>query len=213
MAQPRLRSERLRTFLKTVKGKTYTVGAITTLLVIIIFLIGVFPAISAILLQVEDNQSRITALSKIDTKRTTLRTLSNGLSTSSLAVTALNAVLPENLVQEDILNQLNGLANEYNLQLLNISFTDLDPRRNLSEVFLISNEALSGKNISINLQGGLNEIQSLLSDIENSRRIYNIKSFSVYRVLNQSGIESNLSQGYRIDIQAEMFFWNTSSDN
>jgi cell division protein FtsX len=71
----RFRNDSLRTFIQTSKGKSYTVAAITILLVVVMFIFGVYPAISAIVAQINDNATRESVLSQIETKRDTLRTL------------------------------------------------------------------------------------------------------------------------------------------
>jgi len=48
---PRFSSKQLSTFIATSRGKSYTVTAITAVLIIILVLVGVYPAISAILNQ------------------------------------------------------------------------------------------------------------------------------------------------------------------
>src|SRR5689334_6840187 len=119
---PRVTNTALRKFISTTQGKSYTVGAVTVLLVLVIFVAGIFPALSSILFQIQQNGERTEALQKIETKRQTLRALSSEEEEKHALTLSLNSNLPDTLDQKSLFDQINNIVASVGCDLLSVTF-------------------------------------------------------------------------------------------
>ncbi len=206
MAGPRQTNATLRNFIATTQGKSYTVTGVTILLVLVIFIVGVFPAISSILFQAQQNGQRTTALDAIATKQTTLRALSTEEESKHAVSLSLNANLPDALNQSDILQNITGMANSAGCTVVSITFANLDAQRNFTAAFGAS-RALDGKQINITVEGDRSQMETIITELETSRRIYSVVNFSMFK---RTDVSANDTTGaaFRMDMQLEVYFWN-----
>ncbi len=198
-------SRQIDQILETAKGKSYAVTGVTVLLVVLIVLVGIFPAISAIIFQISENNSRQEALDQVNAKREILVGLVEEEQEKRAVSLALNNYLPNEISQQsvyDVVNQV--LLSGVDVDVLAIRFSDIDERRRLSSVFDVD-IALSAKSLNISLAGSREEILKFTTALENSYRIINIRSLSVFT--EQDEEETGL---FRAEIQAEFYYWQTS---
>jgi len=203
---PRFSSSTLRNFIATAQGKSYTIGVVTILLILVIFLVGVFPALSSIFLQIEQNSNRTQALEQIEIKRQTLRTLSVEESDKHAVTLSLNAYLPDKFDQVGIFNQLNEMATDTGSVLMAVTFINVESRRDLPAIFGTP-LALDGKVINLTVEGDRTELEEFVTLMEESRRIYNIVNLSLFKVDETTLTGQSISQ-FKMDMQVETYFWN-----
>jgi Tfp pilus assembly protein PilO len=206
---PRFSSTTLRNFIATTQGKSYTVVVVTVLLVIVIFLAGVFPALSSIFLQIEQNNSRTEALSQIETKRQTLRTLTAEEAEKRAVALSLDANLPSELDQIGIFTSLSNIAEDSGGELVAATFVSIELRRNLPTVFGTP-LALDGIVINLTVEGDRTELEEFITLMEESRRIFNIMNMSLFKVDETTFTGDTLSQ-FKMDMQVEAYFWDQSN--
>ncbi len=202
----RFSSDRLRKFIATQQGKSYTVVSITLLLVLVIFLVGVFPAISAITFQIQENSNRQTTLEAMEQKRLILRDLITEEKSKRAVTFALQASLPDSLAQAELFTDIQALVKNSGGVLNAVGFTDLESKRALATLFNAP-IALDGKTLSLNVDGNRTDIENLFTALEGSRRIYNIRNFSVFKINGAEGSGSS-AKLLRLDLKAEVYFWN-----
>jgi Tfp pilus assembly protein PilO len=201
---PRLTNTSLRNFISTTQGKSYTVGAVTILLVLVIFMAGIFPALSSILFQIQQNGERTNALQEIETKRQTLRSLSTEEQSKHAISLSLDANLPDSLDQTGLFTIVNNMVNSVGCQLISVTFNDLESRRNFVAAFGAA-QALDGKAMNITVTGNRAQMEAFVGAMENSRRVFNIVNLSMF---NEDTSSSNSADSFRMDLQTEVYFWN-----
>jgi Tfp pilus assembly protein PilO len=197
------RSQNLRDFIKTTRGKSYTVAAVTTFLVLGLFLFAVFPATSSIFAQVRENDERELALRQIEAKRQTIRDLLSFEQQNRVNTVALSMSLPDDLQQSTILEDIQILAASSGVQVANLRFTGIESSRSNFDEFEIDSDVLDGKVVNIGVDGSRTQIQNFVTALEASRRVFNIQNLSISRREQDS-----TSPIFRINIQAEVYFWN-----
>lgn len=196
-------SKRLREFIATSQGKSYTVLVVTTVLVLLIVLLGIFPAVSAILLQVEQNNTRHLAVGEIDSKRLVLRDLTAEQNTKPAVVAALNAAIPDgDIAQDKVFTFIQKTMAANQLKFSTVSFGELEKRRSLESAFRV-NATIDGMIMNLSADGTRKQIEEFIADLEDSRRIYNIRNLTVRKV-----DQTSASSIFRMDVQAEIYFWN-----
>lgn len=203
----RFRSEKLREFIKTSRGKSYTVGIATAFLVLGLFMFAVFPAFSAILAQSKANQERSISLSQIEYKREVIRDIISTEQNNRAVTVALTASLPDNMQQAALIQDLLDLHKDLGLSLVNIRFAGLDSTRSNFDEFEISGDVLDGRVLSITVDGKRQDLERFVARVEEYRRIVNLRNISVSRRESpEGGIDPNLP--FRLTMQAEVYFWN-----
>jgi Tfp pilus assembly protein PilO len=199
----RFNNAQLDQLLATSKGKSYTVIVVTVALIIVILLAGVFPAASAILLQVSENQNREAALQKVELKDSVLRKLVTQEKAKRAVSLALSSYFPDNITQENIYSRVAKIAADSKVEILAINFSELEDRRSLIREFKVP-ASVQGKNMGISLKGNREQLESFMEKIELSLRIMNILSVSEFR---QEGARAG---EHRMEIQAEIYYWSAS---
>lgn len=192
-------TEQLRKALQTAQGKSYAVTAVTILMVLIIFVFGIFPAISAILFQSEQNAKRMEALAAINTKHTTLKNLAVEESKKRAVSLALRAALPNDMEQDMLVEQFYEMASLTETELLSIQMAEIGDQEQIADAFILA-EPLDSLAVSLTFRGTRSQLEELLNELEQMRRIFNIRDL-------QLSNETNADATYRMSVAGEIYFW------
>lgn len=203
---PRFSNPQLEKLLQSSQGKSYTVTAVTVLLLVVLVLIGVFPAVSAILFKINENGDRLDALAQITLKETTLRGLISREQDTTAVTAALNYYMPDAVSQDSIYRLVAQQGEISGAEILNIRFSDIGEKRSLVREFKVPN-TVGGKVVNISASGSRNVLLELLRGLEESRRIINILGFSEFRS------DTVDPDSFRMEIQAEFYFWDLDTTN
>jgi Tfp pilus assembly protein PilO len=182
--------------------------SVTLLLVLAIFLFGVFPAISAITFQIQENNNRQDTLTALEQKRVILRNLIAEEKSKRAVTIALQASMPDDLLQAQLFTDIQKLTKNSGAVLTAVAFADLESKRALSTLFTAP-LALDGKLMTLNVEGNRADLENLFTVLENSRRIYNIREFNVFKKGSAETAGPN-DKILIMDVKAEVYFWNKS---
>ncbi len=212
MAKQTTVQKQLREFIATSKGKSYTVTIVTLLLIMVLLFFAVVPAFNSILTQVRQNEERLEALAEIDQKRESLRLLLNKHNENLAVAVGLQDSLPNELNQEDIVEDLVDFSSSSRAELRSIRFVNLAGRSRLTQLFQVDptiNIALiDGAIVNLTVEGERSELRAFILAMEQSRKIYSIKSFNIARVEQQGDV---VGRGpFILNLQAETYFWNVN---
>lgn len=201
----RFTNDSLRSFIKTSKGKSYTVAAITILLIVIMFIFGVYPAVGAIIAQVNDNTARENVLAQIETKRNTLRSLVLTEQSNHAVSLSLETNMPSSLDQETLYNRLVDLAKKANVSVISTNFSTVEKRRQLDVVFSTT-EALQGGLLTLTVEGERDALEACLEELEMYRRIFNVRGLSM-----EKQDTSKASSPFKMILQLEVYYWDSEA--
>lgn len=196
---------RINALLSTRQRQSYALIVITIFITFVLIVLGVFPIISSILFQVEQNTSKGLILEQMETKERNLRTLINTESQKHEVTLALDAALPNTLDQSGFLETINELVDDHQAVLVFASFADIQDRRILREIFNLATD-MQGKTVTIGIYGSRAGLQSLLADIEELRRVANVLNFSLARRESNDIEVIPVGQEYSLTVQAEIYF-------
>lgn len=208
----RFRSEKLRQFLKTTQGRTYTVAFFTGLLVLVLILVALFPAFSSIFTQLTENGEREQALALIDEKNTTIRTLLSTEQQSRAISVALREVLPDNYDQAQMLREILQVIDETEVVMSGVRFAERETNpRQLREL-----QNLQGfvdfRIVTITIDGTRSNLELFLRRLESHQRVYNVRNVTTNVLADEDG-GMNAITPFRMNIQTEIYFWLTSTNN
>lgn len=198
MAQTNRRfiNERLRNFIETSRGKTYTVAVVTGVLVLVLFTFGVFPSVRAIIRQVGQNEARIETLQKIEEKNQRLRQLANEIENKSNVSEALNQSLPDNIQQETVIDTVTKLARKNNVSFSSVQFSR-GGNANNSEY---NKEYIGEAGINLKVVGSRTDVVQFAEDMEESIRVFNLSQLSL-------GRRTADGPTHALSIQADYYYW------
>lgn len=199
---PRFSNPTLQKLLTTAKGKSYTVSVVTVGLIIILLLVGVFPVVSSVFFQVSENQNKQQALTEIAEKSNTLTSLVQQEQTKRAVSLALDEYLPDGIGQEGVYTTINEIVGQTGVELASISFSDIEKRRSLRKEFKVG-KTIAAKVLKISVRGSRSQLEKFITQLESARRIINILNLSEYKV-DDPGVYSG---DYRLEIQAEVYYW------
>lgn len=198
-------SNRINALLSTRQRQSYALVAITAFVALVLIGIGVFPIISSILYQLEQNGQKNEILVRMQTKEQNLRTLISAERQKREVTLALNAALPDTLMQSDFVESVNEIASKNQITLVFISFSEIQERRILREVFNLAVD-MQGKTVAIGAYGSRAGLQTLLADLEDLRRVTNTMSYTLARREDNELEEIQQGQEYNLTMQAEIYF-------
>lgn len=208
MAKTTTVQKQLRQFVETSKGRSYTVTIITLLLLMVLIFFAIIPAFSSIALQIGQNEERTEALELIDEKREALRVLLNKHNENLAVAVGVQEALPNDLDQEEIMRDLIQFSSDADVKLRSVRFVDLLGRSRLSQVQSEFDVTLiDGAILNLGIEGERAELRQFVSQLENSRRIYSVKSVNVTRVSER---DVSFTEPFVMNLQAEVYFWNVN---
>lgn len=204
-------SLKLNDFLSTSQRKTYFIAFATLLFVIIITLGGILPAFSSLTFQSEENARRQDAITKLEKKLETAKKLTTEYSQEALLVDYFSKIFPNNIDQQYLISRINTMVTRNNSYLASINFSQ-EPSSNFLKTDL--SLEVSGSIVSIFLEGNLSDLQNILNEIEDSRRVFNIVSifFDKKDILKQQQ-ESFQRGDSTMNLQVEVYYYKSNLTN
>lgn len=204
----RFRSERLRFFINTSQGKSYTVVFATSLLVLVLVMFAIFPAFSSILTQFTENTERTLAQAAIEDKNATIRQLLASEQQNRAITVALDKSLPRKLNQDLVISDLIALSKSSGAKIQSIRFGSVEEvRKDLIEFPLFGSQ-LEAKVINIVMEGSRAQLEVYLVQVEQFRRVFNIRNLSITQSVGTNG-QVNANSPFLLAIQAEVYSWFT----
>lgn len=182
MATDQSITTKLNNYLSTSQHRSYFVIFCTLLFVLIMVVLGILPAYSAISLQGFENEKRASAIQGLEAKLSNLRNLTEDLQQNKELFDYFNFVFPNNLNQDQIINETIQLAKGSNLIISDMSFKDdseLKKRFSSQGVELPDN--LKGISISLNLESSQQNFTTFLKLLEEKRRIFTVNNLNILR--------------------------------
>lgn len=181
-------TNQLNKYLVSSQNKSYFVVAITVLFVLVIGLLGIRPAFTAVLNQNSNNGLREDVIGDLTEKLNTLRSLEIQTREKNALVDLFDEVFPNEIRQDLILSELDELTAQYNLLVEDITFTEIDRDVNLQVEFGV-NQNVSSVIVTLAARGEREDLLDFLQSLESAKRIYNITSVSITRqfVENEQG--------------------------
>lgn len=198
-------NQRLNALLSTRQNQSYALILVTIFIVLILIGVGVFPIISSILYQTEQNALKSEVLTRMETKERNLRTLISTESQKREVSLALNAALPDKLLQSEILDSLNELVERNEVELIFVSFADIQDRRVIQELFSLPNP-MYAKTLTIGLNGSRSGLQEFFAELEDLRRVTNVLTVSLSRREANDLVPIPVGKEYTLNVQAEIYF-------
>lgn len=201
---PKFESAQLIKFLTTnSQGKSYATIAGTIILLVVMFLLGVFPTVSTILQQISINGNRATYLAKLESNLSALRTLGQQQTALAPEVETLNELLPTQLPQVEIVAEVAEMSEALSVNLTGVSFSDMDSRRNLFREIKVDKK-VSGHQVKISVEGPKQNLIDLVARLEASHRVFNLTSVALVAVDTRSGVPIGT---FQLDLTAEFYYW------
>lgn len=198
-------TRRLNELLSTSQNKSYFVGAVTVVFIVIMTMVGILPAYSAFTFQNEENAKRDILIEKLQKKLQISQELSTEYENKSALVSYFNEVFPETAKQQDIIKLLNDIVTNNSSFLNRISFSK-SPSTGFAQLGYDSQVKAQITNITV--EGSQSSVLNIVSDIENSRRILNIVSVTIDRKPQDVIDSGSVTNGeYVLNAQIEYYYF------
>ncbi len=196
--------KRLDQILATSKRKSYFVGAVTVLFAVAMFLLGILPSYSSLTLQAKENEKRDEVLGMLQNKLTILKNLSTEKEQKGGIVDVFNSAFPDSSNQEDALNTILSYSTKNKLYFASASYSDARRGKPLQIEFEV-NDQVKSQVIALLFEGKRENILKFITDLEQSRRIFNIQSVIIVR---KTGAEltQNPERDHKLDLQVEIYY-------
>ncbi len=198
-------TKKLNEILSTSQNKSYFVGAVTVVFIVIMAMVGIIPAYSAFTFQNEENGKRDVLIEKLRKKLKTSQTLSEEYTNKSSLVDYFNKSFPASAEQQDIIDTINAIISNNGAQLNRITFN------NTPSPGFAQNEydnQVGAQTVSITVEGSQGGLLSVVSDLENNRRILNILTLTMDRKA-QEIIDAGeaFNKEYVLNVNMEYYFF------
>ena len=204
-------NKRLNDLLATSQNKSYFVGAITVVFIVIMAMVGILPAYSAFTFQNEENAKRDLVIEKLTTKLRISQGLSKEYDSKISIVNYFKEIFPNTPNQDGIITLLNDIATSNSSYLSKLSFN-----KNPSVAFTQAGyeEQIKSQQVSITVDGSQSALQNIINDIENSRRMLNILSFTLDRKTQEDlAVEAVFRGEYVLNVQMEYYYFVTAESS
>jgi len=204
-------NKRLNDLLATSQNKSYFVGAITVVFIVIMAMVGILPAYSAFTFQNEENAKRDLVIEKLTTKLRISQGLSKEYDSKISIVNYFKEIFPNTPNQDGIITLLNDIATSNSSNLSKLSFN-----KNPSVAFTQAGyeEQIKSQQVSITVDGSQSALQNIINDIENSRRMLNILSFTLDRKTQEDlAVEAVFRGEYVLNVQMEYYHFVTAESS
>jgi hypothetical protein len=201
----RFESTQLIKFLTTdSQGKSYATIAATIILMVVMFLIGVFPTISTIFQQNSINENRAAYLTKLEENLSALRTLGQAQTSLFAEVEALNAVLPTTLPQVEVISEISAMADELEVKLLAVSFSEVTDGATKTFELRVDRKVTLHQ-VKISARGSRVDLISFVDSLEKSKRIFDLTSASL--IAEEGTFEDQTASTFRLDLGVDFYYW------
>lgn len=199
-------------YLQTSRQRSYFVVSITVGLLVLVVIVGILPAYSAIVNQRRENRKRDEGIAQLEDVITQYQSFISLEETLENEISLFNEVFPSNNApQEDVILDVINIGSVFNIEITSISFSDAVREVSLQTDFLVSPQVESQR-VSITISGTRDDILSYVQALEDSRRIYNIINVVVSK--NQGEVVTDFNQevdDFNATISAEFYWTNTET--
>lgn len=197
---------KLNEYLQTAQHRSYFIAFVTLVFIFIMVVFGILPAYSAFLLQGVENQKRADAIEKLKKKRDDLQKLTLESQQKEDILAYFDFVFPKTPDQDEILNQMIQLADRSFIFLKNINFQE---NNQLQREFqpLALDPAVQSLSLSILAEGSQQTLNSFIGELENQRKIYNIKNFIITRKSSQDIQRTTPDKYYDLNLQLNIYYF------
>jgi Tfp pilus assembly protein PilO len=211
-ADAKSRTARLNEYLQSSQNKSYFVGAISIIFIGIFVVVGIVPSVRSVLSQNEENKTIETQLQKLNNKSNVLNALIRENTDNTNILGVFNSIFPDQNSQEDVITDIYQIAENNNVFIKTANFPSGRREVPLSREFRTKNQVQSQK-VNLSLEGGRLELQTFISQIENSKRIYNVESIVITKKSGQALQNAGPGRDYDLSMVIEYFYWNEEVRN
>lgn len=199
-------TSRISKILQTKQGQAYAVAIGTAFIVVVLIGLGIFPIVSAILFASEQNGLKQEVLNRMIQKEQILNTLVGTEAANRNVSLALKAAMPDEVLQADFIKTVNDLTADNAIFVRVLTFNDIESRVELKELFDVAID-LQGKSATLSAYGTKEGLENFIVQLEQDRRVANIRNLIVSRRDSQELIESNFpTLEFKLDLQLEIYY-------
>jgi hypothetical protein len=205
MPQRSRSTRRLNELLATSQNKSYFVGAVTVIFIVIMTMVGILPAYSAFTFQYEENNKRDQLIEKLSNKLKVSQTLSKEYDSKIAIVNYFAESFPDNPDQEGIVDLIKEMVAANKSYLEKITFN-----KNPTTTFIQSalEPEIQAQQVGITVHGTQSDLLTIISELESSRRILNIFSVTLDRKPQEVIDTGNATNGeFLLNVQMEYYFY------
>ncbi len=206
------RVSQLNEYLSDSKNKSYFVVAVTVIFFIVFVFLGVIPSIRSIISQTSKNAEIQKAINRTSTKLRFMQQMVTEQSTKQSLIENFNSLFPNTISQESAIEDLYSLAEQNNIYILNLTFPD-DRRRtaqSLAREFRVGPNVKS-QAINLNAESNRDSIQNFIENLENSRRVFNIRTVTISKKTGEALINAGFDKEFNLSMVLEYFYWDGSN--
>lgn len=198
-------------YLQNSKNKSYFVIAITVIFIVLVILVGILPAYSAVVSQSRENSKRSKVLDQLEAKITALRNLSTEFSSKKDIIGIFHESFPESDPrQELVVTDITDYIKKNNLYLESIAFSEPERSISLTTEFEVASQ-VDSQIVAVNLEGSRENILNFIRNLENSRRIYNLEGFVLTRKVGEELDSSKIRFDFKATMRFEIYYWTTDA--
>lgn len=210
MAKTTSSSSQIQKILDTTQGKTYTVILVTAVVIVLMVTFAIAPAYLSITDQFKENEEKRVYIAALDDKQEVLNTLAQQELDYTDQIQILEDLYPNQSDDEFVLANLDAMALHNRCRLMNVTYSrDI---KNLPESGLAEFTGLARAPIHVELQGELADLQLFLTQLEQFPVSITINSLT-YGLTPRNNSQEQLDEPlpYTLSIEAEYFYWSSSS--
>ncbi|RMD76879.1 hypothetical protein D6810_02740 [Candidatus Dojkabacteria bacterium] len=194
----------LEEILSSKEKSSYFIIAVTVIFTISVLFFGVLPSYSAFSAQAVENQKREDLLNQAKDKLDKLKLLSQELNSETQLVDKLYKVLPNNMDQDAVIDEILKLVQKNYLELKSINFTENEdiPRKHSN---LMNDQKLKVVGVNLLVESSNSNFTSLISlirDIERSKRFFDVVELTFSR--SNRGSEVVV---YQLNLKVNYYFY------
>jgi len=171
---------KLAEILESKEKNSYFVIGVTILFSIIVLALGVAPSYLAFTAQATENSKRQMVIDKAKKKTADISRLSSELTSETDTIKVLNKVLPNKAEQEVVYNELREIFEKNEFVLKSISFNQ-ESKPSKKYLKLAGDPLFKTMNLNIIADTQNPSFAQLISEIEDQKRVYDIRSVVLSR--------------------------------
>lgn len=192
--------------LSTSQGRSYVVIGATLLLSMIALFGVVLPAIGATISQLTENADRSEFLTKISEHYSNVEQLAAAENQKQSTISRFYQVFPESHDQAALIDQIDALAEQSQVLVNNINFSEKDQKRNLSQLYKVSPK-VRAYNMNLSAEGRLQSLTDFVSAVEQSRLIVNVRNLTLQPEEDRAATDEPV---FILNLQGEYYFWDSN---
>lgn len=202
---------KLNTYLQTPQHRSYFIIFVTLIFIIVMVIFGILPAYTAFTIQGAENEKRQEAITRLDSKLTTLKKLTGESQNKADIIKYFETIFPALPDQETILNELITIGNETSVYLAGLGFKENKELKNeFSRLDIPLSSNVRSLTLEVTMEGSQQTLNNFINNIEEKRRIYNIKSLNIIRKSDQQLIRTSPDKYYTLVMSVNIYYFNDS---